>query len=571
MRLKSLKSKLLVAVSALVMGSGLLISLLVTQRYSGSLLETMVGQAENIAYEVALEAADKGLINDPVGLQKMLDRHLRSHRAVAYFLVSRNDQVLAHTFTKGIPAGLLNAKVVTSGGQFRFQKIAATSGERYLDIAWPIFEGKGGVLRLGFLEKPIRKRVANLWIQMSALTLTVLLIALAGALIFVRRITEPLGELAKATQKIDEGDLGVRVKERGQDEVGKLAASFNHMVGRMEEYTRKLEEQTVEVERAHDQTRTFSGIVREIGTQSRLNDVCSYLLKRFQGIVACRHMVLLVFGLNGDHHFLLSEKEAKILQGDDHETAFTALRGLEGMTFMSKDTFHSPLIPDDFQSAERLVIFPFHHANQMLGALFVACPEECQCTTEGLEMVDLILDQTSGAINRAALQEQQVRDLQARLESTAEYGGIVGKGPNMQVVFKLIEDIAPTDTSVLIEGESGTGKELVAHAIHRKSLRKDKPFVVINCSAYPATLLESELFGHEKGAFTGAIRQKSGRFEQADGGTVFLDEIGEISPTAQIKLLRVLQSHKFERVGGEQTVTVDVRILAATNKDLTAQ
>jgi two-component system response regulator HydG len=138
----------------------------------------------------------------------------------------------------------------------------------------------------------------------------------------------------------------------------------------------------------------------------------------------------------------------------------------------------------------------------------------------------------------------------------------------MQVVFKLIEDIAPTDTSVLIEGESGTGKELVAHAIHRKSLRKDKPFVVINCSAYPATLLESELFGHEKGAFTGAIRQKSGRFEQADGGTVFLDEIGEISPTAQIKLLRVLQSHKFERVGGEQTVTVDVRILAATNKDL---
>jgi two-component system response regulator HydG len=138
----------------------------------------------------------------------------------------------------------------------------------------------------------------------------------------------------------------------------------------------------------------------------------------------------------------------------------------------------------------------------------------------------------------------------------------------MQSIYKLIEDIAPTDTTVLIQGESGTGKELVANAIHQNSLRKHKDFVVINCSAYPATLLESELFGHEKGAFTGAVRQKIGRFEQAHRGTVFLDEIGEIPPSAQIKLLRVLQTQKFERVGGEHTLTVDVRILAATNKNL---
>jgi two-component system response regulator HydG len=138
----------------------------------------------------------------------------------------------------------------------------------------------------------------------------------------------------------------------------------------------------------------------------------------------------------------------------------------------------------------------------------------------------------------------------------------------MQVIYKLIEDVAPTDATVLIQGESGTGKELVARAIHKQSLRGDKPFVVINCSAYPATLLESELFGHEKGAFTGAVRQKAGRFEQADGGTVFLDEIGEISSTAQIKLLRILQSQEFERLGGEQTLSVNIRVLAATNKDL---
>ena len=138
----------------------------------------------------------------------------------------------------------------------------------------------------------------------------------------------------------------------------------------------------------------------------------------------------------------------------------------------------------------------------------------------------------------------------------------------MQVIYKLIEDIAPTDATVLVQGESGTGKELVARAIHQKSPRKNEPMVVINCSAYPATLLESELFGHEKGAFTGAIRQKLGRFEKAHKGTVFLDEIGEIPLSAQIKLLRVLQTHKFERLGGEQTLSVDVRIIAATHRDL---
>jgi two-component system response regulator HydG len=166
------------------------------------------------------------------------------------------------------------------------------------------------------------------------------------------------------------------------------------------------------------------------------------------------------------------------------------------------------------------------------------------------------------------LQEEEMRDLLKRLEPQAEFGGIVGKDPKMQLIYKLIEDIAPTDASVLIEGESGTGKELIARAIHQKSPRKDRPFMVINCSAYPTTLLESELFGHEKGAFTGATRQKSGRFEQAHRGTVFLDEVGEIPLAAQIKLLRVLQTQRFERIGGEQTLDVDVRIIAATNKEL---
>jgi transcriptional regulator with PAS, ATPase and Fis domain len=132
----------------------------------------------------------------------------------------------------------------------------------------------------------------------------------------------------------------------------------------------------------------------------------------------------------------------------------------------------------------------------------------------------------------------------------------------------LISDISNTDSTVLIQGESGTGKELIARAIHFNSHRKNKPFVVANCSAYSQNLLESELFGHEKGAFTGAIRRKTGRFEMAHGGTIFLDEIGEVSSPTQILLLRVLQDHRFERVGGEETLEVDVRVVAATNKNL---
>jgi len=148
------------------------------------------------------------------------------------------------------------------------------------------------------------------------------------------------------------------------------------------------------------------------------------------------------------------------------------------------------------------------------------------------------------------------------------YDEIIGNSQAIKKVFSLIEQVADKDTTVLIHGESGTGKELIARAIHRKSKRSEHPFIKINCGALNDNLLESELFGHEKGSFTGAIRQKKGRFELADKGTLFLDEIGDISTAMQVKLLRVLQEGEFERVGGEVTLKSDVRIIAATNKDL---
>lgn len=145
---------------------------------------------------------------------------------------------------------------------------------------------------------------------------------------------------------------------------------------------------------------------------------------------------------------------------------------------------------------------------------------------------------------------------------------IVGKSTKMKDVLDLVDKVAKSNATVLITGESGTGKELVANAIHFNSDRKDKPYIKVNCGAIPETLVESELFGHERGAFTGAVSSKAGKFERADGGTVFLDEVGELIPSVQVKLLRVLQEREIERVGGTETVKVDVRVLAATNKDL---
>ena len=145
---------------------------------------------------------------------------------------------------------------------------------------------------------------------------------------------------------------------------------------------------------------------------------------------------------------------------------------------------------------------------------------------------------------------------------------LIGNSVRMREIFKLIGKAAPSDATVLIEGESGTGKELIANAIHRHSLRNDKPFIKINCAAIPANLLESELFGHEKGAFTDAVSMQKGRFELADRGTILLDEIGEISLELQSKLLRVIQQKTFERIGGKETISCDVRIIASTNRDL---
>ena len=184
----------------------------------------------------------------------------------------------------------------------------------------------------------------------------------------------------------------------------------------------------------------------------------------------------------------------------------------------------------------------------------------------------LIDEELEMAIERALSQRQVLQEndqLKAQLDMRYGMDNIVGHDPHMQRMFDMIDSVADTRATVLVTGESGTGKSMIARAIHRRSSRRDKPFIEVACGALPETLLESELFGHVAGAFTGATGEKIGKFMQADGGTIFLDEIGTASPAMQVKLLRVLQEFEFEQVGGAKTFKIDIRVILATNEDLT--
>ncbi len=216
-----------------------------------------------------------------------------------------------------------------------------------------------------------------------------------------------------------------------------------------------------------------------------------------------------------------------------------------------------------------LLCVPLMAAGKILGAIYVdSCNPATKFDENHLQVMAAVAGIASLALENVRHWEQlRLENQELRAEIELEHN-MVGNSPSMRKVFEFIRRVAPTDSTVLVQGESGTGKELVAHAIHRNSPRADRPFVAINCAAITETLLESELFGHEKGAFTGAAAQKKGKVEVAEGGTLFLDEIGELAPGLQAKLLRVLQEREFERVGGTRPIKLNIRLIAATNRSL---
>ncbi|HDQ41930.1 MAG TPA: HAMP domain-containing protein [Desulfonatronum sp.] len=570
-RHRSLKGTLLAAVAGLVAVSTLLTALLASRYYARSLEETLVAQAENIGRGLAAEIADLVLINDVVGLQNMLKRQQDAHPFLAYLFVLQKDRILATTFGSAMPEELLRFNVPGSLPEDNTgtKSVVSEKGVRYLDMALPIFQGHAGILRLGVPEEHLRKEVRNLWMRIGLLALAILVAALGGGLLFVNRLTIPLIELVQATKDFVPDKMQPPLKVQGQKEIAALAEAFNAMIARIQEYARSMEDQAGELKQAQNQMRASCEIVREVSAMGTLHEVGAYLVRQTRTILQCREICLLLFNTPRNAFFVITEAGVRIV--DNSEAAAMAeamLQGMEPVHQSPKPILVYPLASENMSDFPYQSIIPLYHEDSLCGGLIMGCSENSECHVQELELISLVLSQSTGTLRRAVRHEEAIGAIRTQEASFPGFMGIISRDPKLRIVFKLIEDVAPTDATVLVQGESGTGKELVARAIHDVSPRKDKPFVVINCSAYPATLLESELFGHEKGAFTGSVKQRPGRFEQAHGGTVFLDEIGEVPPSAQVKLLRVLQTRRFERLGGEKTVDVDVRIVAATNKDL---
>ena len=240
--------------------------------------------------------------------------------------------------------------------------------------------------------------------------------------------------------------------------------------------------------------------------------------------------------------------------------ALTDLRlpGMDGLALLKRMSFVAPTLPV-------VVMTAFGTVETAVEAMKAGAGDY---VLKPFSLEDLMIT-IEKVLELHALRDENVK-LKAELGRRYEFEQIIGRSKNMQEVFDAAQRVAPTRATILLGGESGTGKGMLARAIHHQSPRRAAPFVKINCSALPENLMESELFGYEKGAFTGATQSHPGKFEQADGGTVFLDEIGDVPPPVQVKLLRVLQEREFERLGGTKTTHVDVRIIAATNQDLRA-
>jgi transcriptional regulator with GAF, ATPase, and Fis domain len=245
----------------------------------------------------------------------------------------------------------------------------------------------------------------------------------------------------------------------------------------------------------------------------------------------------------------------------------------EGLAILGADVPRSndladveSLVTDQIRS---LLCVPLIMFQKVTGCIYLdTCNAASRFDEEHLQLVAAIAGTSSVALENARrMQWLEHENLRLSAQISLDHN-LIGESPRMKEVYQFLARVAPTESNVLLQGESGTGKELAARAIHRNSPRSSKPFLAINCAAIPEGLLESELFGHERGAFTGAVAQKKGRLEVANGGVVFLDEIGELAPALQVKLLRVLQEREFERVGGTRPISVDIRLVAATNKDL---
>ena len=333
----------------------------------------------------------------------------------------------------------------------------------------------------------------------------------------------------------------------------------------LQEFTLSLQEKvaeaTVHLAERCRQFELVCQISRQANQAEFLDGLLLLLHDRIKSMTSLRNLKILVLdgireGFVGGLHRNMSRK------------FFDFLVGLDGPRTLGPDEINrvSDLLPGR-REGEPVMVLPLLGEDGAPAAIALIVPPDGNAD-EDLHLAHFILYQCSGAIRRTVLHYEQVQSLHRIAQRKAKFGNIVGRHDMMLQVFKLIDDVAPADASVMIRGESGTGKELVARRIHELSPRKFGPFIAVNCSAFPDTLIESELFGFEKGAFTGATHPKKGSFELAHGGTILLDEVAEMSPSAQVKLLRVIQFKEIQRLGSETPTRVDVRIVSATSRRL---
>lgn len=347
-----------------------------------------------------------------------------------------------------------------------------------------------------------------------------------------------------------------------------LARAKNSLETRakLKEYTDNMEnmvrEKTRELEKTYKRMEAFYNIYQHISDKTSLKEVLDFIISRIGTFINYQYVQPLIFNGRRDGFVAIEGYDLvgpAIISGEATKLASI----LEPVPV--KNLQMDSLFLEGLDSPPQALI-PIVRNRDVTGSVVIYNHEAV--SEKDVQFVYLMFSQASGTIRRIVLQDERLQELHNKIARFSRYGDLVGKDHKMQQIYDLIADVAPTNATVLIQGESGTGKELIARAIHMNSLRRGKPFMAVNCSSYPLTLLESELFGHERGAFTGAVRRRLGCFERAHSGTIFLDEIGEIPPIFQVKLLRVLQTQEFERLGGEESVKVDIRVVAATNKEL---
>ena len=340
------------------------------------------------------------------------------------------------------------------------------------------------------------------------------------------------------------------------------------------------------------EVRELSLLIELSQTLDRSMDLRDVLGPALEAIA--RHMGMIhgtVTLLNRETGDISIETACGLSDGQRRRGRYKLGEGVTGTVVASGEPVVVPRVSEDTRFLDRtgarsglpekdlsFICVPIKLGNETIGALSAGRPfGKDTSLDEDVRLLRIVASMFSQAVRlrqqaqeeRQRLMEESTR-LREELKARFRPANIIGRSKAMQAVYDLIAQVAGTDTTVLLSGESGVGKELVANAIHYNSARADKPFVKVSCAALPETIIESELFGHEKGAFTGAIARRNGRFELAAGGTLFLDEVGDLSHATQIRLLRVLQEKEFERVGGTETLKTDVRIITATNRDLEA-